>query len=526
MLELRPYQRAALDAVYAYWTHSQGNPLVVLPTGTGKALCIAKLVQEAVTGWPDTRVLMLTHVKELIQQNYLELMGIWPDAPAGIYSAGLGKRDIAAQVLFAGIQSIHRKAEAVQKCDLMLIDECQLVPRSRATMYGSFIATMRAINPDMKVIGWSATPFRMDTGMLHEGEGALFDGIAYEYSILSAIQEGYLAPVHTRRTEMHLDTAGVGTRGGEFIPGQLEAAVDTAELNAQAVKEIMAAGVNRRSWLVFCSGVAHAEHIRDELRAQGITCETVTGATPVRERDRIIADFKAGRIRALTNANVLTTGFNAPATDLLVLLRPTKSAGLYIQMVGRGTRLAAGKEDCLVLDFAGNIDRFGPIDQIKVRKPLGEGEGDAPTKDCPECETVCFAGVRLCPVCGFEFPPPELKITPKAADGALLSTQIPIQWAEVSDVAYKRHEKPGKPPSLRVDYRCGMTWHREWVCLSHTGFARQKACAWWQSRAPRGTLVPNSTDEALDRVGELAVPREISLKKAGKYTEITGYRFG
>ncbi|MBX9594811.1 MAG: DEAD/DEAH box helicase, partial [Roseomonas sp.] len=410
MMELRPYQRAAIDALYDYFAGNTGNPLVDLPTGTGKSVVIAGFVKEAVAAWPDTRILMLTHVKELIQQNFMALIRMWPGAPAGIYSAGLSRRDIHAQVLFAGIQSIHKHAAKVQRCDLVIIDEAHLLSTNDSGMYRKFLAELNVINTGLlKVVGFTATPYRLDSGLLHKGKDRIFTDIAYSARVLDMIQQGYLSPVVPKRTSTQLDVGGVGTRGGEFIAKDLEAAVDRDEVTRAAVAEIVEHGKDRGSWLCFCSGVSHAKHVRDAIREAGFSAEVVTGETPPGERDTIIQAFKAGRLRCITNANVLTTGFDAPGTDLIALLRPTKSVGLYVQMVGRGTRLAPGKDDCLVLDFAGNTARHGPIDTVDGHKDPTEGEGEAPTKVCPECETINHASVRRCFSCGYEFPPPEIK---------------------------------------------------------------------------------------------------------------------
>lgn len=526
-ITLRPYQRAAIDALYDYFAANTGNPLVVLPTGTGKSLCIAGFIREAITAYADTRILMVTHQRELIQQNFMALLRAWPEAPAGIYSAGLSRRDIGAQVLFAGIQSIHRHALRVQRCDLVLIDEAHLLGRSDSGMYRAFLKELNQINAgQLKVVGFTATPYRLDSGLLHEGKDRLFTDIAYDVPVLEMMQQGYLCPVVPKQTETQLDVGGVGTRGGEFIAKDLEAAVDRDEVTAAAVVEIVQHGAGRGSWLVFCSGVAHAEHVRDAIRVHGISCETVTGDTPAPERDRILATFKAGRLRCVTNANVLTTGFDAPGTDLVALLRPTKSVSLYVQMVGRGTRLAEGKEDCLVLDFAGNTARHGPIDTVDGRKKeKNDGEaGDAPIKVCPECQTINHASVRHCIKCAYAFPPPVVKVAAKAAENALLSTQQQSVWCDVTGVSYVRHEKPGKPASLRVTYECGLARHSEWVCFEHTGFPREKAATWWRRRAS-DTPTPATVDEALGHVATLNRPIAIQVRPAGQYTEIAAARF-
>jgi DNA repair protein RadD len=524
-LSLRPYQRAAVEALYDYFAASAGNPLVVMPTGTGKSLCIAGFTREAIAAYGDTRVLILTHVKELIQQNFMALLRAWPEAPAGIYSAGLSRRDIHAQILFAGIQSIHRHARQVQRCDLVLIDEAHLLGRGDSGMYRSFLTQLNEINAGLlKVVGFTATPYRLDSGMLHEGKDRLFTDIAYQVPVLEMIQQGYLCPVVPKQTTTQLDVGGVGTRGGEFIAKDLEAAVDRDEVTRAAVAEIVQHGEGRGSWLVFCSGVAHARHVRDAICAHGISAETVTGDTPGPERDGILAAFKAGRLRCVTNANVLTTGFDAPGTDLIALLRPTKSVGLYVQMVGRGTRLAEGKDDCLVLDFAGNTARHGPIDTVDGRKKEPAGDGDAPIKVCPACQTINHASARHCIECDHEFPPPVVKVAPQAASDALLSTQIQAAWCDVTGITYARHDKPGKPVSLRVTYECGLARHSEWVCFEHTGFPRDKAVGWWRRRA--GNLPPPSTvNEALEQLDQLRRPIAIQVRPAGQYTEIAAARF-
>jgi DNA repair protein RadD len=524
-LSLRPYQRAAIDALYDYFGGNTGNPLVVMPTGTGKSVVIGGFIREAIAAYADTRVLVLTHVKELISQNFQALLRAWPETPAGIYSAGLSRRDIHAQILFAGIQSIHRHAYQVQRCDLVLIDEAHLLGRGDSGMYRSFLKQLNEINAGLlKVVGFTATPYRLDSGLLHEGKDRLFTDIAYDVPVLDMIRQGYLCPVVPKRTETQLDVGGVGTRGGEFIAKDLEAAVDRDEVTQAAVQEIVQHGEGRGSWLVFCSGVAHARHVRDAMREHGISCETVTGETPAGERDGILAAFKAGRLRCVTNANVLTTGFDAPGTDLIALLRPTKSVGLYVQMVGRGTRLAEGKDDCLVLDFAGNTARHGPIDMVDGRKRESAGDGEAPIKVCPQCQTINHASVRRCIECDHEFPPPVVKVAPQAASNALLSTQIQAAWCDVTSISYARHEKPGKPTSLRVTYECGLARHSEWICFEHTGFPREKACSWWRRRAPQ-LPVPSSVDEALQHLDALRQPIAIQVRPTGQYTEITAARF-
>jgi superfamily II DNA or RNA helicase len=347
-ISARPYQAEAVRSVIDYWCEGGGNPLVSMATGTGKSVVIAQLVKELESLNPGIRIVMLVHSRELVAQNAAALLRYHPTAHIGINSAGLNRRDTRQPILFASIQSVFRhNADSIGRRDVILIDEAHLTPRKGDGMYRTFLATMKAANPDMRVVGFTATPFRLDSGRLDKGADRLFDDLVYDYGIGRGIEDGYLSPLISKATARTLDVSGVAKRGGEFVEGALQAAIDKDWITQEAVSEIVAMGEDRRSWLVFCAGVDHAIHVRDAIRARGVSCETVTGETPMGERDRMLRDFKAGKLRCLTNVSVLTTGFDAPATDLVAMLRPTLSAGLYIQMVGRGTRLAPGKENCI-----------------------------------------------------------------------------------------------------------------------------------------------------------------------------------
>ena len=195
MIELRDYQRAAIDALYAWFRAGRGSPLVVAPTGSGKSVILAEFARSAVVAFPETRILIVTHVRELIAQNHAALIRLWPDAPAGIYSAGLGKRQLGRQILVAGVQSVARRARDLGHVDLAIVDEAHLVPRSSDTQYGRLFEGLRATNPNLKVIGLTATPYRLDSGLLHGGENALFDGIAHDIPIGELVERGHLSPL-------------------------------------------------------------------------------------------------------------------------------------------------------------------------------------------------------------------------------------------------------------------------------------------------------------------------------------------
>lgn len=283
MIELRDYQRAAIDALYAWFRAGRGSPLVVAPTGSGKSVILAEFARSAVVAYPETRILIVTHVRELIAQNHAALIRLWPDAPAGICSAGLGKRQLGRQILVAGVQSVARRARDLGHVDLAIVDEAHLVPRASDTQYGRLFDGLRATNPSLKVIGLTATPYRLDSGLLHGGENALFDGIAYDIPIGMLVERGHLAPLVSKRPATAFDTTGLHRRMGEFVEREM---LDRfgGDATRAAVAEIVELGHDRRSWIAFCISVEHARAVRDELRAHGITAETVTGETTGPER--------------------------------------------------------------------------------------------------------------------------------------------------------------------------------------------------------------------------------------------------
>ncbi len=526
----RDYQEAAIQSAFDWMASGKSNPLIVAPTGAGKSVILSELIRRAVQDYPGTRVILATHQKELIQQDYAALMRLWPDAPAGIYSAGLNRRQRGRAITFCGIQTVAKRAEEFGYVDLLIVDECHLIPRKGSTQYQKFISGLRETNPDLQVIGLTATPFRLDSGRLDAGDGAIFDGIAYDIPIPLLVERGYLAPLVSKSPGFTFDTKGLHTRQGDWIEGEMDARFNTDAVTKAAVSEIVQLGRDRRSWLLFCISVDHAINVRDELRRQGITAETVTGKTPAGERSRILREFKAGMIRAITNVNVLTTGFDAPATDLLAFLRPTQSLGLYMQMAGRAMRTADGKENGLVLDYAGNVTRHGPVDAVNVssaapgksKDPNAE-TGEVPGKTCPECQSIVFIAQMQCPDCGHEFPPPEPKIEEKASTAAIMNMTAEDHWEPVRDFAMKRH-RSGRTGQhmVKVEYLVGSRVVSEMVCFEHVGFPRQKAVSWWQQMA--GTTPPDTVAEALDREAEVRAPAEVVVRREGKYDVITRAR--
>lgn len=332
MLTLRQYQRDSIDAVWNYFRAGhKGNPLICAPTGSGKSLILAAICKEVLEQWPDQRLLIVAHTKELLQQNFEELIHYWPEAPAGLYSAGLGMRQLGRKITIGGIQSIYSKAGAIGWKSLVLIDECHRLPHDGEGTYHELIEGLKKINPNLRVIGLTATPYRMKSGLLTE-PGGLFTDIVYDIEIPYLIANGYLCPIISKSPETQADLSEVRTRGGEYVPGDAAKAMDDDELTREAIAEIRKYAHDRKSIMVFCAGVEHSEHVARALRAEGFTAEAVSGESDNLFRAQHVNAFKEGRLRFLCNCDLYTVGFNAKNVDCIVFLRPTKSTGLYVQM--------------------------------------------------------------------------------------------------------------------------------------------------------------------------------------------------
>ena len=533
-MQLRPYQRDAVTAVYRHLREHDDNPCVVIPTGGGKTPVMATICRDAVQLW-NGRVLILAHVKELLEQAAEKLQAIAPDLPVGIYSAGLKRRDADYDITVAGIQSVYKRAKRLGAFDLVIVDEAHLIPPDGEGMYRRFLTDAKAMNANLRVIGLTATPYRMKSGTICSAAGIL-NATCFEIGVKELIVQGFLCPLRTKAGRAKADTSGLHVRAGEFIASETEALMDDEQLVGRACAEIVERTEDRNSVLIFASGVTHGEHICEILRERhGVEAGFVCGESLPYERDNLIERFKRGDLKYLCNVNVLTTGFDATNIDCVAMLRPTMSPGLYYQMVGRGFRLHPGKTDCLVLDFGGNVLRHGPVDAITITDPASNGTGEAPAKECPECQALIHAAYAICPECGHAFPSPERsKHEASAANDGILTGQS-SRWEEsVSDVSYhvhyKRDDLTGEaPPTMRVEYRCGFnSWHREWVCFQHTGYARQKAIQWWQRRSREP--VPVTVEEAVDlaEMGALATTHRITIeKKAGeKYERIVDHDLG
>lgn len=519
---LREYQRRSIDKLYAWLSEYDGNPCLVLPTGAGKSHVVASICKEAVQSWPDTRILMLSHVKEILEQNAEKMRLHWPGAPMGIYSAGLGKRELGEPITFAGIQSVRKKAAQIGHVDLIIIDECHLVSHKDEGGYRMLISALKAINPALRVVGLTATPYRLGHGLIID-EPAMFHGLIEPVTIEELIAKGYLSKLSSKVTKTHYDLGQVHKRGGEFIESELQAAVNTNENNYAVVDETIQLAGDRKAWLFFCTGVAHAEAIATILNERGVSAACITGETPKKERERLLSAFKSGELVALTNANVLTTGFDYPDIDLIAMLRPTMSPSLYVQMAGRGLRVKSHTDHCLVLDFAGVVSRHGPITAITPPVKSGEGNGEAPVKVCEHCHELCHISAKICPACEEPFPEaekPELHLR----NDDIMGLDAPQM--DVTSWSWRVHtSKASGKEMLAVTYYGAISDKpiTEYLTVHHDGYAGEKARRTLMAIAHKcGEYIDNTfdLDDIVDGMMHGEPPHSISYRIDGKFHRV------
>lgn len=535
-MKLRDYQQAAVDAVLAYWQRGGLHPLIEVPTGGGKSAILGELARVVVQDCGG-RVAIATHRAELIEQDAAACRRVWPAAPLAIWSASLGKRGTAG-ITVCGVQTVAKRARDLGVVDVLIVDEAHLIPPEGDGQYQTLVRGLRDANPALRIVGLTATPYRLGQGYLTQGEGALFTSICYRVDVASLITQGHLAPLVTGAVGAQIDVESLAVRAGEFALRDLELAADVATVTERVADDVAAAlEAGRTSALLFGCSVAHAHHLADAVQARGREALVITGETDPMVRAGIIGRFRRRELACLVSCDVLTTGFDAPVVDVLAVVRATMSPSLYVQIVGRGMRPAEGKADCLVLDYGGNIARHGPVDAVKVRPKTGKGKGDAPTKTCVNCAAEQPASARACSECDAEFPEPEKKANEQASSLPVLSTgsldgRRPTSSTHaVGDVQYHVHKKRtgDGPPTVRVDYYAASDDDAravptkiasEWICVEHEGFAGDKAVSWWMRHV--GTKMPATVTEAVERLraGEMRRVVSIEVKPDGDYTRV------
>lgn len=386
VVTLRPYQQEAVNATLAHFRQHTTPAVIVLPTGAGKSLVIAELARLA-----RGRVLVLAHVKELVAQNHSKYCALGLEAD--IYAAGLRRKESHGKVVFASVQSVARNLEQFNdEFSLLIVDECHRISEDDDSQYQQILSHLQQHNPQLRLLGLTATPFRLGKGwiyhfhyhgMIRGDEKALFRDCIYELPLRYMIKHGYLTP--PARLDMPVvqyDFSRLQAQSnGLFSETDLNKKLKKQQrITPHIISQIEEFAATRKGVMIFAATVEHAREVLGLLPADD--AELITGETPGTRRDELLEAFKARRFRYLVNVSVLTTGFDAPHVDLIAILRPTESVSLYQQIVGRGLRLAPGKNDCLILDYAGNPHNlYAP----EVGTPKGHSDNVPVQVFCPGC---------------------------------------------------------------------------------------------------------------------------------------------
>ncbi len=385
--KLRPYQKDAVNSVIQHFRKTDDPALLVLPTGAGKSLVISELGRIA-----RGRVLVLAHVKELVEQNHAKYESY--DLNASIFSAGLGQKDASEQVVFGSVQSVVRNLACFddENYTLLVIDECHRVSLEKNSSYQKVIKHLRHLNPRLKILGLTATPYRLGMGWIYQyhSKGVVrtedprcFKDCIFELPLSYMIDNGFLTPAEMIDAPIVFYDFGQLTTDsfGRYSESDLNKLLkEKTRATAQIIQHVIKEANDRKGVMIFASTVDHAKEIMGYLPED--QASLVIGDTPGKKRDGLIEAFKQQQIKYLVNVSVLTTGFDAPHVDLIAILRPTESVSLYQQMVGRGLRLSPGKESCLVMDFAGNrYNLFSP----EIGGPKPDSKAVPVTVPCPAC---------------------------------------------------------------------------------------------------------------------------------------------
>lgn len=545
MYQDRWYQIEAHDTFFEFAHSCKGNPLIAIPTGAGKSLIIARMVQTMFRNWHTLRAMMLTHVTKLVVQNAAKLREIWPHAPMGLCCAELRKKETQLPIIYGSIQTVFnllkKDINACGKIDVLFVDEAHLVGTEDTAAYVQTIAFLQAINPNIIVCGLSATCYREKLGELTEGgvfTHLIYDLTSYE-NFNRLVDEGYLCPVVSRPTNAKIDATGVKLTAGEYNQKQAAEAI-TDEIIAEGVRETIFWGQSegRNACLAYASSVQKCEEIAEMFRYFGISAETVHSKR--KDNEDVLATFENGGYQVVVSQAKLTTGYDFPGLDLVADFQLTNSTSRHVQKGGRLMRVYPGKSNGRYLDFAGNLERNGPFnDPLKPGKP-GERGGVAPIKECPDCRSFNHTSVAYCggksksdprfdPAkgCGYPFPPPEqdLGLSGQASDAMAMRTEEKVyEWKPVQRVFYSKFQsaKSGQAAFLRVEYVSGSKTYSEAVRIEHPT-ARKYAEKWWKKRTDMA--FPDSVDHALNMTNFLRKPKSIMVETTAKYPPVEDYEF-
>jgi DNA repair protein RadD len=533
-MQPRPYQSECLEAILQA-IPEQREILIAAATGAGKTIVFCLLIKTLLTNWPQIKIGILAHRRELIMQAQDKLLKTWPDAPIGIACGSTGEViDIDKPVVIGSIQTLARRVEETSPFDLIIVDEAHRIPPiNKKSQYQGWLAAMRRFNPEVRIVGVTATPFRLGHGYIYGAvkrpdNDNLFPSLNYRIGISDLQRQGYLCEYRAKEAKNISSDLSKVKVSGDFAIGELGEVMSRKEHVGSAVSAVEKYAVGRRRIVVFCVTIDHAQRVVDAFREAGHIAAAVHSDMPMKQRDMTLAEFEAGRIRILANVGVLTEGWDSPAVDCIVMCRPTKSAALYVQMVGRGLRPHPDKDDVLILDLANNCREHGDPDKPRIPIPGRAGKADAILKVCPKCFELIPVGAKECRECGYAYPVEVVQQngSVEMANVAWCKTPAPTV-VSVVEAAFNEYVSKAGNRMMRLGLTCQAShsinpiWCNEFLDFDgNNEWAMGKARRLWASLV--GTDPPASVDEAVERHGEMlmSVPGKIEVALKNKWWSV------
>jgi DNA repair protein RadD len=529
-ITLRDYQVDALLAIKRALT-LKDNCLLQAPTGAGKTIIFANLIGLWIREFPKLRVMVLAHRQELVDQAFSKLVGEYPDLylKTRRACAGLGKVELNQPITIGTYQTLVRR-EITKEIHLVIIDEAhRITPKNQKSSYKTLIENLRAINPETRILGVTATPWRLGSGYIFGGENDWFDVLDYSIDMKRLIDQGYLVPIRFKVSVsygMAEDLSAVSTSHGEYSVGDLGGTMCKEVFIESAVESYEKYGENRRAVVVFAVTIEHGELLERAFRAKGLKVRLIHSHMAQGTRKEILREFDRGEAEFLINVGILTEGWDSPKVNLILMARPTLSPGLYVQMIGRGTRIYEGKTDLLVLDLVNNSEKHGmPWDPyIKERRNF--------YKICPACKTLLTERLsRKCSECGYEFPEPEAKpVMEKPLDDVNQSLMVDYnsygQRVKVQSYEGYRYVSKAGNKMIKLVVYTSKGAVNEFLDIEGNGseYGRKKALMWWRARDNYNPDPPRSCEEAIKRLPDLHIPENVTIRRENGYYKVVEWR--
>lgn len=544
-MQPREYQKRAIASVLEAM-ELENAVLMQAPTASGKTVVFSNLIKNLLTNCPEGKILILAHRQELIGQAKDKLEKVWEDHH-GISTACAGfdaNVDTDSPVVIASVQTLSRRLRDLPFFNLCIVDEAHRLPPLNHvnTQYIKLLNRLWEINPEMRLLGVTATPYRLGHGYIYgdeckEGGKNIFSTLHHQISVKELTAGNFLSPMRGRVAipdELYGDLRKVGISNGDYSDAESGKIMAKEVYIQSAVRTYREYAEDRKHVMIFCVTIEHAELMRDAFKQAGYVAEVVHSLTPKADRKRILKEFVDGHIHFLCNVNVLIEGFDAPLTDCIIMARPTMSASLYLQQAGRGLRIADGKTDCLLIDMVGNCLSFGvDFDDIKIKAPRLSA-GDAPYKICPNCQSPIPASAKDCLHCGYVYPPAEFKLEEVEDQRPYVEIEFNkreegLQMeSEIISASLSHYTSKNQNHMLRLTVQLNNLLNPVYHYLNfdesaHWYTKEKSGSCWWKMHGEMWD-VPESNEEALQYFdAESLVGMRVGIKQEGKYNKIIGW---